>query len=420
MLMSILRLPLRIGNPILSLTGITLCKVVLFLVLAKSGYVQPYVGGSAHNYFLPTADSIVTTGTFGDPDAAARRTKIAPGYAVFVALVRFIGADQYLYILVGVQMVLDYCVALLLLFLGSRETSIEAGWLAGVLWLVFPPAVVVSSWVASEPLATSLLTLSIVMLIRSFAQHGGGRLSFAAGLSLGVTTLVRAATQLLPLVLLAVAFLDPTHKRRLKCLLVLLGMCLVIFPWTLRNLYVVREPIIIQTGYGPLFFMGSRSEYFTIDGVKEDYLNLQQRAAEDGLVRPTDGRVTSRDRWIFRLGLREYRLRLEQEPLSFLPFLLHKFARLWYGTETGMLYKQLFLGICSLLTVPIGLYQIWRWREDRPHLSGILTLLCLYFMALLLVNLPAFRYMLPLFPLLIFAASHQYIKLYQSRIGTRA
>ncbi|WP_410962035.1 hypothetical protein, partial [Salmonella sp. SAL4359] len=78
-----------------------------------------------------------------------------------------------------------YCVALLLLFLGNRETSIEVGWLAGVLWLIFPPAVIISTWITSETLFTTLLVLSIVMLIRSLSQQRGVELSFAAGLTLG-------------------------------------------------------------------------------------------------------------------------------------------------------------------------------------------------------------------------------------------
>jgi len=418
MRLSALRLPAhRKLDAVGWFSGITLCKIVLFMLLAKAGYAAPYVGGSARDFFVPTANSIVATGTFGDAAAVARRTKIAPGYPVVVALAKLIGGQSSLHVLVVAQMILDYCVALLLLILGSRETSIPAGWLAGTMWLIFPPAIVISTWVASETTATALLTMTIVMLIRSFAQDRNLRLSFAAGLVLGATTLVRASTQLFPIALFVFSVFDPTRQRRLKCLLLLVGMCVVIAPWTLRNLQVVREPILIQTGYGPVFLMGSRAEYFTIDGMKQHYAAVQEQAASDGLVRPSDDRVTSDDRWIFRLGLREYRLRLQQDPASIVPFVFHKFARLWYGTETGALPAQLVLGVCALFTAPVGLYQIWRWRHDRPHLSLIVGVLVLYFVGLLMVNLPAFRYMLPLYPFLIFGAAHQYLKLFGRRFA---
>jgi 4-amino-4-deoxy-L-arabinose transferase-like glycosyltransferase len=398
---------------VLSLTGITACKLVVFLLLLKAGYVQPYVGGGAHNYYLPAANNILTTGRLNDPERSY--SKMAPGYAVFLALIQWLGARWYLSLVVCLQMLLDYCVALLLLFLGNRMTSIEAGWLAGVLWLVFPPAVVISTWVASETLFTTLLVLSIVILIRSLSQQGGIGLSFTAGLTIGVATLVRGTTQLLPVFFFSILCFQGIPKRllKLKCILFLSGMCLLILPWTLRNLYVFGEPIIVQTGVGSVFLQGSRSEYFTLGGIARSYPVLLRQATDEGLVEPNDLRkkVTSEDHLNFKLGLREYRIRLEQEPLSFFPFVIHKFARLWYGMEEGAFYKQLILGVCSLFTVPMGVFQIWLWRRDHLLLSAVLGLLALYFIALHIINLPLFRYMISLYPFLIFAASHQYIKL---------
>jgi 4-amino-4-deoxy-L-arabinose transferase-like glycosyltransferase len=385
---------------------------VLFLLLLNAGYVQPYVGGNAQSIYLPAANRILTTGTFNDPDTSSW-SKVAPGYAVFLALVQWVGAPWYLPLVVCLQMLLDYCVALLLLFLGNRETSTEAGWLAGVLWLVFPPAVVISTWIASETLFTTLLVLSIVMLIRSFSQQRGVGLSFAAGLTLGVTTLVRGTTLLLPAFFFAISCFQGIPKRLLKCMLFFVGMCLLVLPWTLRNLYVLGEPIIVHAAFGTVLFQGSRSEYFTIEGMSRNYPILRRQAAEEGLVEPTDRKATSLDRWYFNLGLREYRIRLEQESLSFFPFIIHKFARLWYGMETGVFYKELILGICSLLVVPIGIFQIWFWRRDHLHLSMILSLLLLYFIILHLISLPLLRYMIPLYPFMIFSASHQYIKLFK-------
>ena len=396
---------------VLSLTGITACKLVGFLLLLKAGYVQPYVGAGARSVYLPVANRILTTGTFNDPDTP-RYIAAAPGYAVFLALAQWIGARSHLSLVVCLQMLLDYCVALLLLFLGNQETSIKAGLLGGVLWLVFPPAVVISTWVTTETLFTTLLVLSMVMLIRSLSQQEGVGLSFAAGLALGAATLVRGTTQLLPVFFFVILCFQGTPRRLLKCTLFLIGMCLLVFPWTLRNLYVHGEPIIVQTGFGKVFLMGSRSEYFTIEGIEQSFPVLHRQAAEEGLVQPADRKATSEDRWFVKLGLREYRIRLEQEPLSLLPFVIHKFARLWYGMEEGIFGKQFVLGICSLLTVPLGILQIWLWRRDHPRLSIVLGLLISYFIILGLVTLPLFRYMIPLYPLLIYSASHQYIKLF--------
>src|SRR5262249_27254430 len=215
--------------------------------------------------------------------------------------------------------------ALFLLFLGNRETSIEAGWLAGVLWLVFPPAIVISTWITSETLFTTLFVLSMAMLIRSLAHQRGIGLSFAAALTLGVTTLVRGTTLLLPIFLFAISCFQGIPKCLLKCTLFFVGMCLLVLPWTLRNLYVLGEPIIVNAAFGTVFLDGSRSEYFApsiMEGAVRHYPVLYRQAAEEGLVEPPDGKASSKDRWHFNLGLRNYRIRLEQEPLSFFPFVI--------------------------------------------------------------------------------------------------
>ena len=115
------------------------------------------------------------------------------------------------------------------------------------------------------------------------------------------------------------------------------------------------------------------------------------------------------ERWRVGLAMRNYRIRLENEPLSFFPFLIHKFVYLWYGTQTGDFYKQLLLGFSSLLIIPVAVLQIWLWKNGRPYLTSTLSVLLLYFVGLHLVTAPEFRYMLPIFPFLIFAASHQYL-----------
>src|SRR5262249_4338428 len=127
----------------------------------------------------------------------------------------------------------------------------------------------------------------------------------------------------------------------------------------------------------------------------------------------SDKKATSEDRRLFNLGVHEYRMRLEQEPWSFFPFIIHKFARLWYGLDTGIFYQQFFLGLCSLVIMPIAIYQIWLWRIDHLYLSLIIGLLFLYLTILYLISLPLFRYIVPLYPFLIFSASHQYLKLFK-------
>jgi 4-amino-4-deoxy-L-arabinose transferase-like glycosyltransferase len=407
----------------LSLGLITACKLLIFLLLLEAGYARPYAGGSAQAYFLPAANSILRAGTFSVGPDATSASKVAPGYPTFLAVVQWISPGWYLPLVVCLQMMFDFGVAALLLLIGMRETSLDAGWLAAVLWLVFPPAVVISTWIASEPLFTVLLVLSMAAFTRSLSRPGRYGLSLVAGLGLGMATLVRGTTQLFPLfllgVLLGLAVLLRGGFRHLlaSAALLVVGTSAVVLPWTLRNLQVLGQPVLVQTGLGPVFLMGSRSEYFTIEGMASRYPALQREAANDGLSRPADDSAISKDRWLFELGLREYRLRLTQAPSSLILLLIHKTARLWYGMETGTVSKELLLGLCSLATVPVGLIQLWWWRKDHRLLATLWGSLILYFVLLSLMTLPLFRYALPLYPFLIFAAAHGYMSMLRRRRG---
>jgi len=405
---------------VLSLSTITTIKILVFLLLFKVGEIQPYVGGSGMNYYLPAANSIVTAGAFYVGPEKSRSSKVAPGYPAFLALVQSLAPRSYLPLAVCLQMVSDWGVAMLLLLIGRRQTSVEGGWVAGIAWLLFPPATAISTWIASETLFTWLLVLSMAIFIRALSQKAPTiGLSMIAGVIFGIATLVRGTPQLFPLFFLGVFVTgffwfqaDVRHWLKAGACL-LLGMCVVVLPWSARNLRVLGEPVIVQSGVGVVFLMGSRSEYFTINGMGRREAMLQQQAAADGLPKPTDGKQTSLDRWEFKVGLREYRLRLSTAPWSLPLLLLHKAVRCWYGTETGEFSRQLILGLCSLATVPAGLFQLWRWRKTHAIVSLLFGSLILYFVLLALTTLPMFRYALPLYPFLIFAAAHWYIEMFQ-------
>ncbi|HKW68037.1 MAG TPA: hypothetical protein VJP04_12160, partial [Terriglobales bacterium] len=235
--------------PALSIVGISIGQLVAFMLLMLGGHAQPYVGNNAEKIYLPAASHILATGSFDDPNTYAYSTE-APGYPVLLAVLQRISTEYYLPLTVSLQMLLNCCIALLLLLLGNRMSSSSAGWLAGVLWLFFPPAVVISTWITAETLFTALLLLGMVLWIHSLSGHGAAAFSFISGLILGVATLVRASIQFLPIFLFLIVLFKGFSKCLPKCALLLLGAFLVIFPWTLRNLYVFGEPIIVQTGFG--------------------------------------------------------------------------------------------------------------------------------------------------------------------------
>ena len=398
-----------------SVIGITACKLAIYALLLRAGYIQPYVSSNALHIYLPAASHILKEGTYDDRDTLLYSME-APGYSFLIAFLEEITASYYLALLVCLQIVLDCGVALLLLSLGERFELRRGGFLAGVLWLLFPPAAIGSVWIVSETLFTAGLVFSIVMWLRSLSPKQPAGWAFGAGLALGVTALVRATTQLLAPFLCLTFIFQRLPKWKWRGALLLAGACCAIVPWMLRDLSTFGEPII-QIGFGAVLLQGSRSEYFTASGKTSRYPALFRQAAQEGLPQPAETSGAERDAWLVRLGLRSYRVRWRRRPLSFLPFLAHKFARLWYGVESGSFYKQLALGLCSLAVLPFAMFQIWLWRRDQPLLSITLSSLLLYFVMLHLIGYPEFRYMIPIYPFLIFAAANQYLTIARTIFG---
>jgi 4-amino-4-deoxy-L-arabinose transferase-like glycosyltransferase len=353
---------------------------------------------------LPIAERLLSEGRFNGPDSRPD-SKVPLGYPAFLALVKKVYPSAHLLAVVCIQVALDGLVAVLIYALAWLVASPRAGLLAGIGWLVYPPALAMSTWITAENLFTVLFVLSTLLLVYSLKQPGV-RWSLAAGLVLGIATLVRGTCLWLPLFLLPLWCRRSLPQGKLKGAAFLAGMLCCVVPWTIRNQLVLGDPILVSVGSGSVFLQGSDERVFTIAGKQAYYPAMVADAQKAGLEKPPEGAPESAiDSWLLKLGLRNYQLRLHERPWSFFPFLLHKFLRLWYGTESGRTFQQIGLGLCSAVVVPLALWQSWRWRTDQPHLAWLLGLLVLYFVGLHWATLPEYRYLHPLFPLLILAAS---------------
>ena len=183
-------------------------------------------------------------------------------------------------------------------------------------------------------------------------------------------------------------------------------MVAVVLPWTVRNWLVLDDPILVSVGSGSVFLQGSDEKVFTIDGKKTLYGNIYEAAARDGVERPAStDKESVKDNYMLKVGLHNYQTRLRERPLSFAWFGAHKLVRLWYGTESGALKQQSFLGLFSIFIVPLVLWQIWRWRKLQPQLAALTGVVVLYFVVLHVVTLPQYRYIHPIYPLLLLGTS---------------
>jgi 4-amino-4-deoxy-L-arabinose transferase-like glycosyltransferase len=378
--------------------ALTLAKLLVFLVLVHQGRVAPFVGDNSRDHNLPTAERLLNEGRFNGPDSRTN-SSVGPAYPAVIAVFMLVAQSRYLVAVACFQMVADLATAMVLWWMGASYASSKVGVLAGVVWLLYPPEIVMSTWITSETLFTALLMCSVAAFLWSLERCYATRFVLA-GILLGATTLCRSTTILLPGVLV-LALLWRRPYRRAACFAG--GFLVVVCPWAIRNMVVLRDPIPVSVGFGGAFLQGSDERVFTIRGKQTYYPQMYADAAKDGIVKPNTDHESQIDHWLFQIGLHNYRQRLKERPLSIIPFQLKKFLRLWYSTESGGLNGQLILGLCSLPIVLPGLWHLSRGSEVRSQLSIASGIVVLYFILLSSAIDPINRYVLPIYPILSLA-----------------
>ena len=383
--------------------GVTVAKVVAVTLLGWLGVVEPFVGANARDHYLVIADRLLAEGRFNGPDSRPD-SKVPVGYPAVLAAVKGILPWCFLQAVVAIQMAADLLVACWLYRLARRHLTPAAGVLAGLAWLLFPPALVFSTWVTAESLFTALLVLSVCLLVDALERQAPAG-ALGAGLTLGLATLFRGTCIWLPIFFLPLWLSRGWSRRLLLGLAFTAGVAAVVGPWAVRNRVVLGDPILVSVGAGSAFLQGSDESVFTISGKQARYASMIAAARRDGVTRPAGDHESAIDNFMLRVGVHTYAVRWRERPWTFIPFGFHKLVRMWYGTESGDLLPEAGLASMAVLVVPLGLWQIWRWHAGRPLLAWVCGLVVLYFIGLHEAVLPQYRYLHPIYPLLILGAS---------------
>lgn len=188
----------------------------------------------------------------------------APGYAFFVSVLYRIAGTDFRWP-VALQMVLGLFNVVLLyalcLRLFNRRTAIMAAFMQAVHW----------GFIFFEGALLDPVLHTTVLLLFHLAAVDGLRnkriiYAFAAGILLGIASLIRANTLLfLPVSVICAAFVFrqaamPWKRMVLRGILYVAGCALVVLPVTFRNVRVSGEPVLISSNAGLMFYMGNSAE----------------------------------------------------------------------------------------------------------------------------------------------------------------
>jgi hypothetical protein len=230
-------------------------SVFLVAFLLRIGFVlvvdQPLLYAHQYTYFTgamriaehPTPLSYVLTSD--EWRTWDQHWTIAPLYHLFAAAV-FKCFGPHLLPLRVIQCVLDSLVAVIVALLGRRVAG-PRGYLAGIVYAVYFPAIEMPSWTMTENLHTVLL-LAGVALLASEATTWPKLRTFGSGLLLGLSALARSvSTGLIALAALRKLLRSGVRKGLVPAALVAAGGAAVILPWTARNVFVIGDNVLIES-----------------------------------------------------------------------------------------------------------------------------------------------------------------------------
>lgn len=348
-----------------------------------------------------------------DQPPTARRT---PGYPLFLASIFQIFGKSFSVVRVlqcTLDVVTTYLVfALTVVLLGSRPV----GLLAALVYAIYPPAIMSSTYIMTETLYTFLLVLSIIATCYAFKLRSY-TLCAASGIGLGLSTLTRPGAFLLPFAFLAVGLVRKlaaaaTYERGVGRVLGakrergrgmgapvgLVILCLayaaMMLPWVLRNERALGGFIPTSTLMGANLYKGNdlatRGAYFWST---DSLLTADLRARLAGASEAKQDRILSAEarRLILAHGKDIFLLTLQKIPRLWL--------NLGYGRTPSK--KSWALAVTHVMLVAFALYgAIWLPPEARA--LGIFPVTTIVFSSLMYLTVASeVRFVFPLIPLLL-------------------
>ncbi|MEM6261950.1 MAG: glycosyltransferase family 39 protein [Bacteroidota bacterium] len=208
--------------------------------------------------YFQLASTWAESGTYGTPDTPTAYRP--PGYPFLLRLVFGVTGPQ-----VWVGWVLQIACSMGIIWLGYLLSlrwwhRPRAARITLILLAFSPDMLTYSSLLASELWFTLLLFAGCTTLASPSKNH----MAFLRGLFWGAAALTRPVALLFPLAFFPGFFVAQKSKSlgplMKKGALALLGMCLIISPWTLRNQLQLGEKVLISTNGGINLLIGSYPE----------------------------------------------------------------------------------------------------------------------------------------------------------------
>lgn len=245
------------------LVAILLVALALRLIWVVAVQPDPRAGRFDDTiWYNATARAMADGGGYNNPFFDTPTARWPVGYPILLSLVYRLPGDDVAAAR-GLNVAASLIAVVAVYYLGQRLWDRRVGLLAAAVLALFPGYLFFSTLVMTEIVFTAL-AVSVLALALAWTMSGPAppRLLVLLGVTLGVTTLVRPEGMILAGVLTLTWFAVSRSWRRtaVHLALLLVGVAIVLGPWTARNIIQLRAPVVATTGLGGTLIQGHHAD----------------------------------------------------------------------------------------------------------------------------------------------------------------
>ena len=341
------------------------------------------------------AKNLIEKRQFSLRDEDSPTIRRAPLYPILLACI---------YLIIGESLRVVYFVQLMMLILGGYILTCSISLLTQrknipilglFLYCLYFPFLYYTSLILTEILFTTLMIIFSYYLIKSI-QFENQKDLIKSGLILGLLTLCKPVTLLLPIFIIIVSFFLKNRKFEIKSLLLVALICyLTILPWSIRNFIVTSEFVPITSGSGIEFWMTTDRDI----SMGNPWSRIPQHIKERNLSE------LEMDSALIEEGIKN----IINDPIIYFRNMNYNFIRFWTNIRIGnpnsatnstLVFLTLNLSLIALLI--IGVLKNNYFTDSHIILLSIV----LYFSLLYTVFGATGRFSIPIIPYLIIFSSY--------------